>query len=244
MPRLILVLGMHRSGTSAVTGLLEEQGIEVRTTRGRELNAFNPRGNRENRELRFLHDEILQRAGGSWYAPPAEVGIEAGDRERRDAQLAEYEGETRAVKDPRLLLVMDLWRELDPARLGVIRNPVAVRGSLERRSLRKRPNQKRARQHQNPVLEPVRWEELWCVYNRALLAEHEREPFPIVDFDRAEELDVQVRDALTALGLESTGTSDFYDPELATAVDPRWREKALLPESVELWDRLSERALR
>jgi hypothetical protein len=238
MGRLITVLGMHRSGTSAVAGLMADHGVAFGWMR--ESNAFNPRGNRENRELRWLHDAVLERNGGSWFEPPDSIRLEPADREKRDAELAGFEGDVLAVKDPRLLLLTELWRDLEPSSIGVIRNPVAVRESLERRSLRKRPAQKRARQHRNPVLEPSEWEELWCSYNRRLLSELEREPFPLVDFDRAEALDDQVRDALVTLGVSAPGTSTFYDPELATEVDMGWRERALTSESVELWEGLSE----
>ena len=240
MSRLITVLGMHRSGTSAVAGLLADHGIGFGWMR--ESNAFNPRGNRENRELRWLHDAILERNGGSWFRPPETIELEAGDRERRDEELVGFEGDVIAVKDPRLLLLMELWRDLKPSSIGVIRNPVAVRESLERRSLRKRPEQKRARQHKNPQLEPKEWEALWCAYNERLLAEVEGGDVPVVDFDRAEALDEQVRRALEKLDVDAPGSTSFYDPELATEVDEGWRERALLSRSVELWERLSERA--
>ena len=48
--------------------------------------------------------------------------------------------------------------------------------------------------------------------------------------------------ALRHHGVEPTGSSSFYEPELATPVDEGWRDRVLLPESVELWERLSERA--
>jgi hypothetical protein len=252
--RVITVLGMHRSGTSAVAGVMQDYGItfgwmrkpgDEHQSTGRpwshlkpERNAFNPRGNRENRQLRWLHESILERAGGSWWRPPDSVAVEDGDRRERDEVLATFEGDPVAVKDPRMVLVMDLWRDLDPLPIGVVRNPVVVRESLERRATRPRPEQQRARQHEQPKLPPEGWEALWCHYNRALLAELERAPFPVIDFDRAETLDEQVHAALLRHGVEPSGSSSFYDPELATEVDEDWRDRALLPESVELWDRL------
>ena len=106
-------------------------------------------------------------------------------------------GETIGVKDPRLLLVLELWRDLDPRPIGVIRNPVAVRESLERRA------HERPRRH--PQLSAAGWDELWLIYNRALLAEHRRRPFPVIDFERHADLDAQVRAALAFHGLETIG---------------------------------------
>ena len=51
-----------------------------------------------------------------------------------------------------MLLVPELWRDLDPRPIGVIRNPVAVRRSLERRGRER---------ERHPELSAARWEELW-----------------------------------------------------------------------------------
>ena len=96
---------------------------------------------------------------------------------------------------------MDLWRDLEPRSIGVIRNPVAVRESLERRSPRRAPEQQRARQQVRPQLsEPREWEALWCALQPgAARRGGARATFPIIDFDRAETLDEQVRAALEKL---------------------------------------------
>src|SRR5918992_1057883 len=59
---IVAVLGMHRSGTSAIAGMLADHGVELGPVS--EQNRFNPRGNREIRELNRLHDRILERSGG------------------------------------------------------------------------------------------------------------------------------------------------------------------------------------
>src|SRR6266540_944941 len=82
---VVAVLGMHRSGTSAVAGTLEEHGVELGPVSKR--NRFNPRGNREIRELNRLHDRILDRSGGSWWDPPARIRARSGDYRRRNEVL-------------------------------------------------------------------------------------------------------------------------------------------------------------
>ncbi len=126
---LIAVLGMHRSGTSATVGTIHRLGVEAGPVS--EANRSNLRGNRELPELIRLHNRILERSGGSWWQPPEVYSIKDDDRRERDAVLASIPGETLAVKDPRMLLVLDLWRDLEPLWIGVVRNPVAVRRSLE-----------------------------------------------------------------------------------------------------------------
>lgn len=249
MPQLVTILGMHRSGTSAFCGVLRELGLGFgwlrkpgdlgKDRRGGEYkNAYNVRGNQENRELRWLHDEILERSGGSWFEPPERVEILERDRGRRDEVIESFEDDPVAMKDPRTILVMDLYRELDPLPIAVIRNPASVAGSLERRSKKAQLNQRQSHRNELPMRTPEEWEALWRQYNYALLAELERRPVPVVDFDRGD-LEGQARAALEFHGIEPSGSTDFFDPDLAT--DPGdWKARVSSPESLELWERLSE----
>jgi len=62
------VLGMHRSGTSYLTGILEEAGLWLgEVTR---VSTFNAKGNRESPPLMRLNDAVLAANGGSWHCPP------------------------------------------------------------------------------------------------------------------------------------------------------------------------------
>ena len=187
---LVAILGMHRSGTSAVAGMLADHGLEF--GRVRERNRFNRRGNRESPELNELHEAILERGGGTWWRPPAEVAVRAGDLRRRNKILGAIEGDPIAVKDPRMLVCRALWSDLELSPIGVIRNPVAVRSSLARRAAE--------RPEKHPQLSAREWEHVWVVYNRALLEWHRRSPFPLVDFDRPDELQTSVSAALEFWG--------------------------------------------
>lgn len=228
---IVAVLGMHRSGTSAVAGMLADHGVELGPVSQRDR--FNPRGNREIRKLNRLHDRILERSGGSWWDPPASIRARSSDYRRRNEVLRSIPGEAIGVKDPRLLLLLELWRDLDPRPIGVFRNPVAVRQSLERRA------HERPKRH--PQLSAAGWDELWLIYNRALLAAHRRRPFPMIDFDRPHDLDSQVRAALAFHGLEPAVESAFFDPELLGQGADDWRSRAS-NEALELWDALAELA--
>ncbi len=231
---IVAILGMHRSGTSVAAGMLADHGVELGPVS--ERNRFNPRGNREITKLNRLHDRVLERSGGSWWDPPARIRARSGDYRRRNAILSTIPGGTIGVKDPRMLLVLELWRDLDPRPIGVIRNPVAVRESLERRA--------HERQRRHPQLSAAGWEELWLIYNRALLAEHGRRPFPVIDFDRHTDLDAQVRAALAFYGLEPSSESGFFEPELVGPSADDWRSRAESSEALELWDTLAALAMR
>ena len=77
---LVAILGMHRSGTSAVAGMLAEQGVEFGPVRMR--NRFNRRGNRELPALNRLHEELREVGAtqAAWAVRPLDfvAGVGAG----------------------------------------------------------------------------------------------------------------------------------------------------------------------
>lgn len=142
----ILVLGMHRSGTSALTRVVNLLGAALPD----DLyppDAQNPTGYWESQYLVGLNEWVLESAGASWsdclgfepdqLAGPGLPGIMASLVEgvRRtfgDAKLF-------VMKDPRLCLLLDVWlpalRSLD-IRVSVLlalRPPLAVARSLRLR---------------------------------------------------------------------------------------------------------------
>jgi glycosyltransferase involved in cell wall biosynthesis len=143
-PQVICVLGMHRSGTSLISGLLKLLGVYLGPEQHlMKPNDFNPKGFWEHRFLTDLNDEILARLGGSWDAPPpfaagwASAPELADLRQRARALIREEFSGHRfwGWKDPRTCLTLPFWQRLAPAMQYVIclRNPVDVARSLERR---------------------------------------------------------------------------------------------------------------
>jgi len=60
-----MVVGMHRSGTSATAGLLHRLGIHM----GQELmpaTPFNPKGYFEHLQVRDFNDRLLEARGQTW----------------------------------------------------------------------------------------------------------------------------------------------------------------------------------
>ena len=67
----VVVLGMHRSGTSLITRLVSLLGIEV--CRYEDLlvgGARNPRGHWESVSLNAYNDRLLEELGCTWFCPP------------------------------------------------------------------------------------------------------------------------------------------------------------------------------
>lgn len=142
-----LVLGMHRSGTSAVTQLLALAGAHLpqNVMPGDEHNA---KGYFEPWKIAIFNDQRLRAAGAAWddvFAypfRPLSRKDERGWMNRAITLFGEEYGEARfpLLKDPRVTVLLPFWREvlgdLEIAARCVIpvRHPLAVAGSLERRN--------------------------------------------------------------------------------------------------------------
>jgi len=143
----ILVLGMHRSGTSAATGWLQALGVNL----GPYLMAGDPsqpKGYFEHREIVAIHEELLREFNSSWDDPRALPEGWESDRRLKffRARLVQVISRDLAVqplwgvKDPRLCRLLPLWLsaldELDiPVRaILVLRHPAEVADSLAKRN--------------------------------------------------------------------------------------------------------------
>jgi hypothetical protein len=105
---LILVIGCHRSGTSAVAGCLAQMGVNL----GGDLlgPAFdNPKGFFENRAVVALHNRVLSENGGSWDRPSTIERGRVAAREWMIEIIRALPGPVCAIKDPRASLFVDLW---------------------------------------------------------------------------------------------------------------------------------------
>src|SRR5438105_529458 len=138
--RGVIVLGMHRSGTSGVTEMLHGFGLAVAAGHDRmRPQPSNPQGHWESTRLTTLNEAILFDHGGTWSAPPVLVDGWESDppsRERRaHARRAFASTHPRAPwawKDPRTCLTLAFWRVAigDQAVVMVIRHPLEVAASL------------------------------------------------------------------------------------------------------------------
>jgi hypothetical protein len=140
----VVVLGMHRSGTSAVCRLVNLLGADVGPKEDLLTEYDNPSGHWENKSLIKCNDNILDAFGRSWDFPPwLSDGWEADSRlsslrtELLDTFTSVYANARSWVwKDPRTCLTLPLWRKVIPGRFVVVlvfRDPVSVAASLRRR---------------------------------------------------------------------------------------------------------------
>jgi len=177
-PRGVLVLGMHRSGTSAATRLVNALGPALCSPGDMVRGPWNPSGHWESRSLMHLNDDLLRQMGRTWwYPPPAGEAYDAlsASLTTRPAQARRaFRRVHRTVpwvwKDPRTSVLVPFWRAVLGPRLAavvVFRNPLDVAESLGRR-------------HDVPVSFGVA---LWERYNRLLLAHTSGLPVLVTRYD-------------------------------------------------------------
>lgn len=134
----IVVLGMHRSGTSSVAGLLARFGVHVGPAEDLLVGPDNPKGHYESGRLHGACLRRLADAGGDWKHPPTRTPAAAVDAFRREVGALVDEFDARRpwlIKEPRLCLVA---RELlplltRPLFVHVARDAQAVAASLAAR---------------------------------------------------------------------------------------------------------------
>ncbi len=148
MKTVIMVLGMHRSGTSVATRILHTLGASAPAHMlHRKGSLDNPDGYFEPLPIVHLNDVLLQHAGRTWknyYPIPDRWFTHLGQDHflTKAKHLLEQEfagAETAVLKCPRLSLLLPFWEPL-LRNLGIslvpvllLRDPWAVAQSLERR---------------------------------------------------------------------------------------------------------------
>ena len=110
---VLLVLGMHRSGTSATAGFLAGLGARMAANPIR-ADGNNPHGYWEPEPLVSLHNRLLAEVGSAWDDfGPLDVARLAGAREALAAAFtAEFGTDVglAVLKDPRICRLLPLWR--------------------------------------------------------------------------------------------------------------------------------------
>ena len=137
MPQTLVVTGMHRSGTSLVSSLLQASGVHV----GDALlaaNHSNPRGYFEDVDFIDFHEQLLRDRQQHYMHIDSDFNFEPTSTEReRGGQLVAERSKTAlwGWKDPRTSLFLDFWNDQLPAArfLFVYRHPLEVLLSLLRR---------------------------------------------------------------------------------------------------------------
>jgi len=180
--RLIVVLGVHRSGTSAIARALPALGADLGTRLMPPAEADNPTGFWEDLDIYDLNREMLAALGSDWHGvraiPEADCATlrQAGFHARAGAILRERTAGTGlfAFKDPRVARLLPFWQQVfaeggyEVAYVVALRNPLSVARSLRQRN----------------GFDERKGYLLWLDTMLTVLAGVRAERFVVVDYDR------------------------------------------------------------
>jgi hypothetical protein len=230
MSSLVVVLGMHRSGTSCVTQVLQQAGLYLGTDLMSQPSADNLGGHWETWEAVRINDRILQLSGGAWdRLPPTPRGDDETAVRIRQFLNALTVRPVAGWKDPRTTFTFPVWQpHLSNYRLvACLRHPLSVARSLQVRNGW-----------------PLEWGlSLWAAYNECLerLVANEAGKVWWFDFDLpTPELLAVLRELCRRTGLR-------WDPSLTGTFIPLLRHHAHRdwapdPRMQALYERLRERS--
>ncbi|WP_017221013.1 glycosyltransferase [Moritella dasanensis] len=143
---IVMVLGMHRSGTSAITKGLETLGVSLSENVLPESEA-NKKGYWEDLEVLSINEKLLHYAGLEWYSPsPFPIDklaepfcLDLIDKATSLLNRKLSEHLLWGFKEPRSSRLLPFWlavfkrAEIKPKFILAIRNPLDVAFSLEKR---------------------------------------------------------------------------------------------------------------
>lgn len=143
----LLILGMHRSGTSALTGSLEILGSTSPATQIAG-GAQNPRGFFESKPIARLNDALLQNFDKTWddwrplVTTPTRLKMMRAHEAPAQTLLAQEFGDAAliSIKDPRVCRLLPFWfnvleqQDIDPLIIFPLRHPEEVAQSLRKRN--------------------------------------------------------------------------------------------------------------
>lgn len=242
-PSALVVLGMHRSGTSLATSLLQSAGLRI-GERLMEGNSSNPKGHFENLDFYEFHQRVLQSQNISPEGWTLQKEIEVEDLYIDEAHRLIETNRSEPVwgwKDPRTVLFLEFWAALLPQAKFVIvyRSPWEVVDSLYRRG------DELFRQQPNLALK------FWLHYNRKILSFHQAQPERCL----LANIDVLVCDTsawVAAINqqfqVSLAAAAALYEPSLLHVQADCWYRASLVdfyfPEAIELYEALEAAAWR
>lgn len=245
MPKQLIITGMHRSGTSLVSSLLQQAGVHI----GAELLGSAPgnqHGHFEDIDFFTFHDKLLRRSGQSLLVETAGALKEITPAERAEAQQMidqrNATSETWGWKDPRTSLFLEFWHSLLPeaAYVFIYRHPVEVVLSLVRRA-----------SDLEGLIDPFVGLRAWQVYNESILSFYQKYPTRcLLCHISGIVADVETFVSEVArkfkLPLRQNDTSIlFHTPDLKQIVDEASINPILsqiMPQTVDLYNQFERRA--
>lgn len=213
----VLILGMHRSGTSCLVGSLQQKGLYLGLVK--EHSPRNLKGSREHLVIRHLNDAVLQYSGGRWDQPPACVRWHSRHAKVRDQLINVFHSRSPGLwgfKDPRTLLTLPFWQvSLQHIQyVATFRHPLRVAQSLQVRN-------------DMPIRDGL---SLWLEYNVQLLTLISRKLVHLISFDIPSD---QYRHTLDRL-VQQLALNQRPDTQESPFFEDQLRHQSPLPDEIDL----------
>ena len=200
-PKTLIILGMHRSGTSCMTRIFNLCNVNLGKTLMK-AQVDNPKGFWENSLVFEINEKILKQSGGTWSNPPSsnEIKVTFFDKLAMLAILYSCPNSVLGIKDPRMLITWNAWKPLikNYCIVGIFRHPLSVANSLNKRN--NLPNKDGLN--------------LWKKYNKILLSISKEENVTLIDFDNPDIFKDTICSILEKLNLSfNENALKFYNPK-------------------------------
>ena len=243
----VLILGMHRSGTSYLASRLAAFGLQLGTNLVGPQKG-NERGHFEDVDILAFHESLLiprlsstGRAFDMGMMQMAPVDFDPTDEERKKAQLLIADREQVGLwgwKEPRTALFIDFWKGYLPNLKGIViyRHPWAVHNSMRRR------------EHWDLLMFPDQVFKSYTVYNESLLRAIEAQPndYLVINaesaFSQMERLDDLMGGFLGAT-IDKAMMPTFYPQEFEGEAVTQTQHALIgevVPEATAVFDRLEQ----
>ena len=145
---IVVILGMHRSGTSLIANFMHAIGVDIGHDRA-PADEWNAAGYWESETIFQFHEKILEQLNCTWENPPLHLPVnwqhDSNIQQLKIGLLEFVRSECERTdklwgfKDPRTAILLPLWREifdelqLEPMYVLSVRYPGSVAASLARR---------------------------------------------------------------------------------------------------------------
>jgi hypothetical protein len=250
-PRIIVVLGMHRSGTSVTTNLLNAFGVPLSDDL-MPPTEHNQKGYFESKEISRMHDEILASMGMEWKTTNVDVPfpnnwwlspqVQTWKEKLKAIASSEIEsnGGLWGFKDPRTARLLPVWLQiidelgLDSKFILCSRDPNEVAGSLF------------AREQIDPMLAEL----IWLEHNADAVTRLPGRIDAIVEYSKwIDDPLEQMRYMARSIGLTWKGSDEEFERMVGSVVSPDLRHqqnasgKFRLPFTGLMYDALKRRDL-
>lgn len=239
---IVIVLGMHRSGTSAITRGLQVLGVELGNHLMPAAEGNNAKGFWEDMDAHALNEDIFKALGRSWHSwtPITSRDLQLPGIERLKLRAVEllreklHNTDCFGLKDPRISLTLPFWEsvfshlEVRTSYIVACRHPMSVAQSLAKRD----------------GLATEKAYHLWLIHTLGSLSGNQADARVAVDYDLLmNQPTIQLQRIADALGLGFDEESQAYAEYSEDFLEEDLRHNRYAPSDLKLDNAIADHAV-